>query len=102
MIKVENIHRRLDGMEVLRGASIDIADGHFVALIGQSGDGKTVLMKHMAGLMKPDSGRVLVDGSDLCCLSRRRLQRLRDKQHKSEPSTRTRPLSGFIKPAICF
>lgn len=77
MITVNNVYHRLDGLEVLSGASLQIERGRFAALIGKSGEGKTVLLKHMAGLMQPDSGRVLIDGNDLCCLSRRKLQQLR-------------------------
>lgn len=77
MINVKNLHCSLDGTEILRGATLEIEPGHFVALIGKSGDGKTVLLKHMAGLMKPERGRVLIDGQDLCSLSSRKLRRLR-------------------------
>lgn len=77
MIKVEKLHGRLDGTEILRGATLEVDSGHFVALIGKSGDGKTVLMKHMAGLMKPERGRVVINGQDLCCLSSRKLRILR-------------------------
>lgn len=77
MITVENLHKTLDGMAVLQGATLTISTGEFTALIGSSGGGKSVLLKHMAGLIQPDSGRVLIDGIDLCCMSRSKLRRLR-------------------------
>lgn len=77
MIVAENIHKTLNGQEVLRGASLRIEDGEMVALIGSSGEGKTVLLKHLAGFFQPDEGRVLVDGTDMCCLRGRELEELR-------------------------
>jgi phospholipid/cholesterol/gamma-HCH transport system ATP-binding protein len=76
---LENIHKSFDGVEVLRGATLTVPRGEVVALIGSSGDGKSVLLKHMAGLIKPDAGRVLVDGQDLCCLRGGELARLRSR-----------------------
>ncbi|NNE34851.1 MAG: ATP-binding cassette domain-containing protein, partial [Rhodothermales bacterium] len=50
---------------VLRGASLEIQEGETLAIIGRSGSGKSVLMKHIIGLLSPDRGRVLVDGIDI-------------------------------------
>lgn len=77
MIHLENIHKSFNGTEVLRGVSFDVDKGEIVALIGRSGYGKSVLLKHMAGLMKPDSGRILVDGQDITRLRGRQLFKLR-------------------------
>jgi phospholipid/cholesterol/gamma-HCH transport system ATP-binding protein len=79
MIKVENIYKSFNGFEVLRGASLQVQNGEIVALIGKSGYGKSVLMKHVAGLMKPDRGRVLVDGHDIAGLNAKDLGRLRSR-----------------------
>ncbi len=77
MIQIENLTKSFDGVPVLRGISLSIADGEFVALIGRSGYGKSVLLRHLAGLLRPDGGRVLVGGQELSSLRGRELERLR-------------------------
>jgi phospholipid/cholesterol/gamma-HCH transport system ATP-binding protein len=67
MIEIEALHKSFDGFQVLKGISLRIEKGELIALIG-SGFGKSVLLKHVAGLMKPDRGRVLVDGKDVATL----------------------------------
>ncbi len=79
MITVEDIYKSFNGFEVLRGASLQVDKGEIVALIGKSGYGKSVLMKHVAGLMKPDRGRVLVDGQDISRLNSKELGQLRSR-----------------------
>ncbi|NIS61009.1 MAG: ATP-binding cassette domain-containing protein [Proteobacteria bacterium] len=79
MIRVEDLHRSFDGLEVLRGVSFQIERGEILALIGRSGYGKSVLLKHIAGLMRPDQGRVFIDGEDICCLRGKALERLRSR-----------------------
>jgi phospholipid/cholesterol/gamma-HCH transport system ATP-binding protein len=79
MIRVEDLYKSFNGFEVLRGASLQVEKGEILALIGRSGYGKSVLMKHVAGLMQPDRGRVVVDGHDLCCLNAAHLGQLRDR-----------------------
>jgi phospholipid/cholesterol/gamma-HCH transport system ATP-binding protein len=79
MIKVEDLCKSFDGLEVLRGVSFQIERGEILALIGRSGYGKSVLLKHIAGLMRPDKGRVFVDGEDICCLTGKELERLRSR-----------------------
>jgi phospholipid/cholesterol/gamma-HCH transport system ATP-binding protein len=79
MIEVEDLHRSFDGHEVLRGVSFQIERGKILALIGRSGYGKSVLLKHVSGLMRPDRGRVLIDGEDICCLKGKELERLRSR-----------------------
>ena len=65
MIKVENVYFTYpNGVEALKGVSLEISDGEFVAIMGQNGAGKTTLVKHFNGLLKPTRGRVLVDGVD--------------------------------------
>ena len=50
MIKIEDLYKSFDGLEVLRGVSFQVEKGEILALIGRSGDGKSVLLKHLAGL----------------------------------------------------
>ena len=79
MIAIENLHKSFDGVEVLKGASLEVRDGEVIALIGPSGEGKSVLLKHVAGLMRPDSGRIVFNGKDLCKLQRAELVELRNR-----------------------
>jgi energy-coupling factor transport system ATP-binding protein len=63
VIEVENVHFRYpSGVEALKGVSLTIKDGEFVAIMGQNGAGKTTLVKHFNGLLKPAEGTVRVDG----------------------------------------
>ncbi len=77
MIRIEDLHKSFDGNAVLRGVSLNIRKGQVLALIGGSGSGKSVLLKHLAGLLKPDQGRVLVEGKDMNELRGKDLARLR-------------------------
>jgi phospholipid/cholesterol/gamma-HCH transport system ATP-binding protein len=79
MIEVRLLHKQLGNQKVLRGASLLIETGEAVVIIGRSGGGKSVLLKHLIGLMSPDSGQVLVDGRDLACLDERSLLQVRRK-----------------------
>jgi len=79
MIRIQDLHKSFDGLEVLRGVSFQIEKGEVLALIGRSGYGKSVLLKHVAGLMKPDHGCVLVDGRDMTSLRGRDLEALRSR-----------------------
>ena len=79
MITVENLHKSFNGVEVLKGASLEVRDKEVVALIGPSGEGKSVFLKHVAGLLQPDSGRIVFDGKDLYSLRRAELRQLRSR-----------------------
>ncbi len=79
MIKIESLHKSFDGHKVLKGISFEIKKGQVAALIGGSGGGKSVLLKHVAGLMRPDSGRIIVDGKDIGSLTGRGLREFRNK-----------------------
>ncbi|MEE2961510.1 MAG: ABC transporter ATP-binding protein [Myxococcota bacterium] len=77
MLVVENIHKSFSGHEVLKGVSLRVTKGATRVILGLSGSGKSVLMKHMIGLIKPDSGKIIMDGEDLTQLSEKRLQEKR-------------------------
>ncbi len=79
MIAIENLHKSFGGIEVLKGASLTIGDKDIVALIGPSGEGKSVFLKHVAGLLQPDSGRIVFNGKDLGGLRRSELVKLRSR-----------------------
>jgi phospholipid/cholesterol/gamma-HCH transport system ATP-binding protein len=79
MIKVINIEKSFDGFKVLKGASFNIFDKEVIAIMGKSGGGKSVLLKHLIGLLKPDKGNILIDGVDITTLSRKDLDKIREK-----------------------
>lgn len=79
MIEVRNIRKSFRDKVVLKNASLNIHDGEVLAIIGRSGSGKSVMLKHMIGLLKPDSGQVLVDGTDINAVSYRELQKIRQQ-----------------------
>ena len=79
MNRTENLQKAFAGQAVLRGVSLEVAAGEIVIVIGRSGGGKTVFLRHLLGLLRPDAGRVLVDGVDITRLSRRALDRIRDR-----------------------
>ncbi|HYE58790.1 MAG TPA: ATP-binding cassette domain-containing protein [Rhodothermales bacterium] len=77
MIQIEHLSKSFEGRNVLRDVNLTINDGDTVALIGRSGSGKSVLMKHIVGLLRPDEGRVIVDGQDINAISYSELRRVR-------------------------
>jgi phospholipid/cholesterol/gamma-HCH transport system ATP-binding protein len=79
MIEVRNLRKSLGDNLVLDGVSFRVESGESVVIIGRSGGGKSVLLKHLIGLMSPDDGEVLIDGEDLCGLNERQLLRVRSK-----------------------
>lgn len=79
MIKIYNIHKSLGGKEVLRGVSLHIQRGQITVIIGGSGSGKTVLLRHIIGLMKPDKGSIMIDGVDITKLTDKELNEFRKK-----------------------
>ncbi|HYA03579.1 MAG TPA: ABC transporter ATP-binding protein [Syntrophobacteria bacterium] len=78
-IRVVDVHKTLGGKVVLGGINLDIERGKTTVIIGRSGGGKSVLLKHVIGLMKPDSGHVLVDGIEITRLTDRELNEVRKK-----------------------
>ena len=79
MILLENIWKTFDSQEVLRGASLHVKAGEFVALVGMSGSGKSCLLRHVVRLLRPDRGRVLVDGHDIAKLPAKEMEALRSR-----------------------
>jgi phospholipid/cholesterol/gamma-HCH transport system ATP-binding protein len=79
MISVRNLYKTLGKQEVLRGVDLEIAQGHTHVILGRSGCGKSVLLKHMVGLFQPTSGQVLIEGEDISGLKERDLGPIRKK-----------------------
>ena len=79
IIKLENIYKSFNGLNVLRGVNLDIKAGAITVILGRSGGGKSVLLKHFLGLLLPDQGRVLVAGNNLAALSEKQLFLLRER-----------------------
>jgi phospholipid/cholesterol/gamma-HCH transport system ATP-binding protein len=79
MIKLVDVYKSFNGHEVLKGVNLEIADGKTTAIIGRSGGGKSVLLKHIIGLLRPDKGQVLVDSTDISRLNNRDLNKIRKR-----------------------
>lgn len=79
MLDIEDLHKRFNSKVVLDGLSLTVEHGETMVVIGGSGTGKSVLLKHVIGLMKPDRGRVLVDGQEVGQLDDARLTEIRKK-----------------------
>ncbi|MFC2163686.1 ABC transporter ATP-binding protein [Acidobacteriota bacterium] len=77
MIEVIDLHKTFGGKKVLQGMNLTVNKGEIVVVIGQSGSGKSVLIKHMIGLLQPDSGEIHIDGVDICCLNEEEFHKLR-------------------------
>ena len=79
MIQIKNISKGFNDHLVLNDVSLEIREGETLAIIGRSGSGKSVLMKHIIGLLKPDRGGVSVDGVDINGVSYKELRKVRRK-----------------------
>ena len=79
MIEVRGLRKSFKGREVLKGLNLAMATGTTTVILGGSGSGKTVLMKHLIGLLQPDEGEVLVDGECISNISGSELARVRRK-----------------------
>ncbi len=78
MIRLENIHKTLSNKEVLRGLNLHVEEGETMVIVGGSGTGKSVSLKHIVGLMRPDEGSVQVDGHEISTARGRKLDRIRE------------------------
>jgi phospholipid/cholesterol/gamma-HCH transport system ATP-binding protein len=79
MITVRDIRKSFDGNTVLRGVSFEVRDRETVVVLGKSGCGKSILLKMIIGLMKPDAGSIIVDGGNVVRMSYGDLQQVRLK-----------------------
>jgi phospholipid/cholesterol/gamma-HCH transport system ATP-binding protein len=79
MIKLVNVKKAFGRQVVLDGLNLEVPEGSITAIIGPSGEGKSVLLKHMIGLLKPDEGSVFVEGEDIARMKRHQLNRVREK-----------------------
>jgi phospholipid/cholesterol/gamma-HCH transport system ATP-binding protein len=77
MIHVEELYKRYGDQQVLNGVTFDIRTGSVTTLMGLSGSGKSVLMRHMIGLEKPDRGAILVDGENIVGMKPKQLNKIR-------------------------
>jgi phospholipid/cholesterol/gamma-HCH transport system ATP-binding protein len=79
MIEVRELQKSYGSNRVLDGVSFGIEKGESVVIIGRSGGGKSVLLKHLIGLLRPESGQVLIDGEDISRMNERELIRVRQR-----------------------
>ena len=79
IIELRDVRKSLGGQAVLDGIDLKIAHGETVVIMGRSGAGKSVILKHMVGLMQPDSGEIYFDGRRLDRMGRHELQESRKR-----------------------
>jgi phospholipid/cholesterol/gamma-HCH transport system ATP-binding protein len=79
MIEIINLEKSFGTQKVLRGINLRIETGEVAAILGRSGGGKSVLLKHIIGLLKPDGGQVLIDGIDITVMGPQDLDKVREK-----------------------
>jgi phospholipid/cholesterol/gamma-HCH transport system ATP-binding protein len=79
MILIDNVHKSLAGKKVLAALSFEVRKGETLVIVGASGSGKTVCLKHIVGLFTPDEGTVLVNGVDVAAARGGELEQLRDQ-----------------------
>jgi phospholipid/cholesterol/gamma-HCH transport system ATP-binding protein len=79
MIQIRNLYKSFAQKKVLEDLNLDIESGQITTIIGASGSGKSVLFKLIIGLLKPDSGSILIDGEDITALGERDMYRIVDK-----------------------
>jgi len=79
MIRIRGLKKRLGSRQVLDGVDLDVPEGKTVVVMGRSGTGKSVLLKHIIGLMQPDAGEIEVDGEPIVGLNENELNRVRKR-----------------------
>jgi len=79
MIEIENLHKSFNHRDVLKGVSLKVEKGEILAVIGGSGVGKSVFLKHISGLMRPDRGKIIVDGLEVARMRGKALERYRER-----------------------
>lgn len=80
MIRITDIHKSFGTLEVLKGVSLDVAQGEVVSIVGASGAGKTTLLQIVGTLSRPDSGSVVIDGVDAFALGDKALSKFRNER----------------------
>src|SRR6186713_1413818 len=79
MIAVRDLRKKLREQEILRGIDLEVRRGETAVIIGRSGGGKSVLLKHLIGLMLPDAGEIWIEGQNIIGLNERQLAPIRRK-----------------------
>jgi len=79
MVAVRNLHKSIGQQEILRGVDLEVARSETLAIIGRSGGGKSVLLKHLIGLMRPETGEIWIDGQNIIGMSEWQLASIREK-----------------------
>ena len=79
MIQIVDVCKSFNGLKVLNNVNLTIERGETVVIIGQSGCGKSVLLKHVIGILKPDSGKILIEGTDIATASMEEANEIRKK-----------------------
>src|SRR5213596_3854487 len=79
MIRVCSLEKKIGQQEILRGVDLEVITGETLAIIGRSGGGKSVLLKHLVGLMQPDAGEIWIQGQNIIGMSERQLGEIRKK-----------------------
>ncbi|MBI3268385.1 MAG: ABC transporter ATP-binding protein [Planctomycetes bacterium] len=79
LLDMQDVHKTLGGKHILQGMTLQVHRGETLVIIGRSGIGKTVTLKHMVGLMRPDRGKVFIEGRDITTLRDRDLDQIRMK-----------------------
>jgi phospholipid/cholesterol/gamma-HCH transport system ATP-binding protein len=78
-LEVRGLRKGIGAQEILRGVDLEVPAGRTLAIIGRSGGGKSVLLKHLIGLMRPDAGEILIEGQSITGLGERELGAIRRK-----------------------
>jgi phospholipid/cholesterol/gamma-HCH transport system ATP-binding protein len=81
MVEIQGLHKSFNSHQVLNGLDLSIKKGTTLVVIGRSGCGKSVMLKHIIGVLSPDNGRVFVDGQNIWELNRRDMERLRKRMN---------------------
>jgi phospholipid/cholesterol/gamma-HCH transport system ATP-binding protein len=79
MIQAVDVHRSFGRQQVLKGVNLRIPQGEILVIIGQSGSGKSVMLRLLIGLLRPNRGQVIIEGTDITQLSSRQLDRVREQ-----------------------
>src|SRR5438046_4349519 len=79
MIEVRSLTKKIGQQEILRSVDLEVQTGETLAIIGRSGGGKSVLLKHLVGLMEPDGGEIWIQGQNIIGLNERQLRAIRQK-----------------------